>query len=632
MDLLRIARRPWMFALAWVALLQPVLADDSPQPPAEVLKADAGWGLVYHLDRWDRPLASDDVAALEAYLADARNDHWRARYSATKLLRKHDPRKYSAATAIERAEEIIASVPFGKGGYASEHEQVEALVAIGPEVVPYLAEGLNQRLRWPDHLVIEALGRMNDPRAIPSLKSMSQRTKDGYIESRLAQAALLALLRLDPGQGMVEYVIDQLVTSKHSSHLQDQFLTALERGDLSADTKFALLVQYQRLDLNARSRAFYSLAALNDRRSFDLLAGVVSLGPTEIWHRLGSPDLYHSAVGALGQCTAGDPGPILLEQLRRGVWTDSVVLVIAALRYQPAADELRRLMDRPIPLDSPDHHPLRIKTAGALCAIGKDYDIYSATVRSALRSDAINVRSAALKVAHYANDPATVEALVPLLEGDYAHFSLWALRRMNNPAAIAPLRRLVRSLPPAVEQPDLHEFGEAIESIGEANGDAAAVEEGRGIQDFTWAMDFLTSIHQSIFPTPEQQQKIDARILRAGRWLDRNRDFIPVILRHLDWTGAGEAQGAVSNHNRLGLLKLLDLAWDERAIAPLERIVKTDMESVSFLTNNGIVHHYELRSQAAAFLAKKTGRRYTYIDADGTEREGGQWPDELLKE
>src|SRR5687767_15098588 len=117
-----------------VAMSASIAGDESPSTIANVLRNDDLRKVVKQLEVWAAPLTADDIAALEAVVTDP-NEDWRRRYSAARLLRKHDPLKYGESPATERAQDIFLSVGFGKGGDSVKDEHLNALVVLGNDVV-----------------------------------------------------------------------------------------------------------------------------------------------------------------------------------------------------------------------------------------------------------------------------------------------------------------------------------------------------------------------------------------------------------------------------------------------------------------------------------------------------------------
>ncbi len=58
----------------------------------------------------------------------------------------------------------------------------------------------------------------------------------------------------------------------------------------------------------------------------------------------------------------------------------------------------------------------------------------------------------------------------------------------------------------------------------------------------------------------------------------------------------------------------------------LQRIVRENQAKVSFHGKDKMVQFYHVRSLAAETLSKKTGRPYSFVDADGRSHPGGWNP------
>jgi hypothetical protein len=71
---------------------------------------------------------------------------------------------------------------------------------------------------------------------------------------------------------------------------------------------------------------------------------------------------------------------------------------------------------------------------------------------------------------------------------------------------------------------------------------------------------------------------------------------------------------------------LAELIFAPELIPSLERLAKECETSEDFRGKRGIVRYYKVRSMAAKTLTEKTGRPYTFVDADGRTHPGGWDP------
>jgi len=70
------------------------------------------------------------------------------------------------------------------------------------------------------------------------------------------------------------------------------------------------------------------------------------------------------------------------------------------------------------------------------------------------------------------------------------------------------------------------------------------------------------------------------------------------------------------------LTALLDRARTPQATEYLNNLFKTETTKVQV----GYQLNYIVRREVSGVPTKKTGKQYTYVDVNGTVRNGGEWP------
>jgi HEAT repeat protein len=295
--------------------------------------------------------------------------------------------------------------------------------------------------------------------------------------------------------------------------------------------------------------------------------------------------------------------------------SDNLILALGEREYRQAIPVLEEIIKEA--RDDIDGRRCRILAAGALCRLGEDYEENAAIVRDGLWE--YNLCYTSYQVVGWLNDEETIKVVISQVGSEKPEeragtMAIKALGQIGSKSALPALRDALNRLPIA----EFMNVGEAITAVGHKSQDGDVVAEGEEVKNLATFLNRVLSPSQRAAVSSESPEAIRNRLEmeRAASWLKKHPELIPRVMEEIKDFSWGYNE----------ILSLLDNAWDERAIPYLEYVTKTNVSRVDFHTDSGIVPHYHVRSAVAAFLTRKTGRQYTFIDVDGTVRKGGETP------
>jgi hypothetical protein len=567
----------------------------SPASLENVLTSQSRWDVIRGLEAWDRDLTEQERQRLKGFAQDNEGRDWLLQYRAHAVLRKHGGETRTVAPEIVQAEAILAQVNPGKLPQGFYGARAADIVGLGNATVPLLLELLaynGQSDQDRKQAAIQALARLHDDRIVPALKAaVGSENNRNQLEQEL-----LALLCHDAGDAMADYVAS-VVSNQKNDFDQERTVSFLSGADLPRKTKMRLFSHYNESRSYGKHAVIRGLQALDDAESFAQLCQILRT----------RDEPFQVTAYALGQLKNSDPCPILLEELPKtsDAGVPILIQVLGERRYVPAIGELQTRRDKAS--DSPYGRTARLLAAAALCRLDAEYDRNAAIVREGLQDD--QLRLSALTVAGWLRDEETVKVLVPLVDkSDVGRSAIEALGQIGSKSAAAALMEAVQKLPTA----QFGAIGGALLAIGRKNNDQALMDYGKGVSDVAVAWPWISQVHQLVGAWDAHRAEVD----RAAAWLATHPEVTTKLLKE-DPDATGE-WGAMPY--------FLDKAWNPQLVPTVEEMIRTNGSKVSFHTAHGTVPHYHMRSGLAEFLTKKTGKEYTYVDADGTVRKGGENP------
>jgi HEAT repeat protein len=457
------------------------------------------------------------------------------------------------------------------------------------------------------HVAIKALALINDSRAIPLLKEAALKEKN----HNALEEEILAVLTLEPTVEQADWAA-LIIAFLSNPFDQESGISYLCSSSIPAELKLQIcshMDSYKQYGKHAVLRALPQLE--KNHAAFSLLK-------KEVLKHDG--DTFVVAVREMARLTEHDPRPVLIEALkeslkRRKFIQRRLVLAIGQARCEDAIPLLEKRFSE---LSDTDMHErsLRVSIAGTLCRLGHLYDDYAEIVRDALTDKKFSgFSSAAYDVVAWLGDEKTIQILCAQLVESPAQKVIEKLGETGSPLAVKPLIEVFCQVPVPEK---LFAIAEAIRAIADkSQSDKTKVLAENVRRTAVYVDDFMTSHARVNRHTPEQKRE---NFKSAVNFVKNHREFgVNLVEKNNSFDMEGFSVFA--------FLRLVEETWQESYIPALEKFIKSDTRASTLTTKSGkIVPHYHLRSQVAALLAKKTGREYIYIDADGVTRKGGESP------
>lgn len=255
----------------------------------------------------------------------------------------------------------------------------------------------------------------------------------------------------------------------------------------------------------------------------------------------------------------------------------------------------------------------RLWIAAAMARLGKDYEKNAEFIRSNLPKS--------LEQAKWLNDSKTIEALENLIVKEKNYYAFETLGAIETKEAYGVFMKLLSICDPENEDMELAElYSVASRMAGKLNfiSDEKENSEKAITVNYVQRSFELSQMPQPIFMDPNNRKIVSSYPQFARMvWIKRAE-------RKLDLASKGNSE---SDQIPDSAVNIIELFFDKELIPSLERIVKESKFMGSFQTKDfKFITSYYVRSLAAKILTEKTGKKYTFIDADGKEHAGGWYP------
>ena len=258
----------------------------------------------------------------------------------------------------------------------------------------------------------------------------------------------------------------------------------------------------------------------------------------------------------------------------------------------------------------------RLCIAAALARLGKDYDQNAAIVRKALPDS--------LELAQWLHDTKTIKAVTAFVEDQQEYTrqrAISTLEAMGTKESFDALTRFI-DVERIADPRRLEQLSAAASRMaGELGNDSAKdyyaeiVTVSRAVQG--WFQ--MTAMAQ---PPPERRGNYELVKQRAAL---ARKVWLVEATHRLDL--AAKEEGDNFQYDiPIEAIRVVEDIFAPELVPVLQRIVRESQAKVSFHGKNKMVEFYYVRSLAAEILSKKTGRPYSFIDADGRTHPGGWNP------
>jgi HEAT repeat protein len=338
-----------------------------------------------------------------------------------------------------------------------------------------------------------------------------------------------------------------------------------------------------------------------------------------------------------------DAVPALIEASKiTNVPKDAVAYAMGSIRDERAIPALRDMIHRD-GLTQQD----RLWAAAALERMGADYDANARLIREALPDSLDQAKSL--------HDKETITAIAAFIKGDdpqakgvertpyrrrsrfpdmpsgpsslneHAISTLVAIRTNDALEALAARVDLDK-----IDDPDhVRRVSTAAAQIAESLGHPA---KERWVTVSWIAEAVARSVSFTLRISQQSQFRVetdevrpdDLRIIEKDHALAQKM-WIGEISRRLH-NAATNAPWAHPSDVHGHAVRLAELIFAPELIPSLERLARECKTSEDFRGKRGVVRYYNVRSMAAKVLTEKTGRPYTFVDADGRTHPGGWNP------
>lgn len=547
-------------------------------------------------------------------------------YAVCKALAALNPQKM----AFDRpAANILYSFRVGKITQEGIRQRwIQPLAKLGTTAV----DDLEWSLRFKDvHytdpgrklVATEALGEIGGQKAAQALRGYIQHVsdshkKDGKVRHQAGYAlrnALLALFKADPNKETTEEIIALSLTL--NSFAQEYLMhdvSSVAPQKIPADIK---VLFYENVLLGSeQTKSFGQYAPSAAARLLGQIGGtqagtVLSKALLEP----GNTRIAPAAAKALGSIKGYDAVPTLIKASGK---PNTPVGAIA--------EAMGRINDsRALPAleDMQNREGLRqtdsLWIAAALARFGKDYDRNAAMVREAL--------PASFEHAKWLHDTETIKATAAFVESKEQYDrerAISTLEAIGSKESFNALRSHIDSqqiVEPRLLQPLSAAAARMAEKLGHDSknyyAEIAVVSEAvRG-----WFEIYQRAQRQ---PQDRSSYKLVKRLPALARKL-----WMAEATRRLDLAvkqSKEEWEFYIPKQAVRVAVRVIGDIFAPELVPVLERIVRESRNKVSFHGKYKMVDFYNVRSIAAKILTEKTGKQYTFIDADGRTHPGGWNP------
>jgi HEAT repeat protein len=501
---------------------------------------------------------------------------------------------------------------------------VHPLVELGTQAVPdiewalrFKDEQSNERTR----VAIEALGQIGGAEAGKVLRHC--------IERQLARAAedpallrtwsyplrvtMLALLQAEPNRQTAERVLS--LWPSLDDFQQEYLVHDIFRAEVERVPQEIKVFLYRRILLSqrkAKPAGRYSPCA-----AAKLLGqiGGEEAGQALSEALLESEDasVREAAARALGGIKDYDAIPALVKAAASA--NAPVGAIAAAMgtindkRALPALENLRS-RERLSQMDG-------ICIAAALARLGKDYDQNAAIVRKALPDS--------LELARWLPDTKTIKAVAALVKHEQEYTqqrAISTLEGMGTKEAFEALTRFIDT--ERLTDPRwLVQLSAAASRMAGEMGDNSSKDYYAEVAAVSRAVPGWFQITARAQPLPEARDTYE--LIKRQAALAR-KVWIAEASRRLDLATKKEERETFQHDIPAEAIRAVEDIFAPELVPVLQRIVRENQAKVSFHGKDRMVEFYHVRSLAAGILSRKTGRPYSFIDADGRTHPGGWNP------
>ena len=544
-------------------------------------------------------------------------------YAVREALAKIDPEK----SRFDRpAADILTTVRIYMASYKEIRQKwVQQLGNIGLIVIEDLEWTLRFRenRNWDSERTLVAIETLGEIGGAGATKVLRQ-----YIERQLRQAELdaqglvqmrgyrlrmpmLALLQAEPTTQTAEYVLSLLPSLNDFE--QEYFIGEafhIKPEKIPQEIKVFL---YSKILLSQRKTKPVGRYAPSAAANFLGQIGGEEAGQalSEALLKSEYAEIRDAAARALGCIKDYDAIPALIKAAElSNAPIGTIARAIGAINDKRALPALENLQSRER-LEQKD----RVCIAAALARLGKDYDQNAAIVRKALPDS--------LELAQWLHDTETVKAVAAFVEDQQDYTRQRAISTLEANGTVEAFNVLRGFVDPqkTVEFERLEQLSDAATRMAEKLGDDSKdyyleiATVSRAVRG--WFV--ITAMAQ---PHPESR---DTYELVKRRSALARRVWIVEATRRLDLAAKGEKEIWQCDIPEQAIRALEDIFAPD-LVPVLQRIVRESGAKVSFHGKYKMVDFYHIRSLAAEILSKKTGRPYSFIDADGRSHPGGWNP------
>lgn len=596
--------------------LVPACADDATQAPnslVDVLKI-AGQGnsvtdrdkVVASLTERTEPLSDAETEAVREFVATQEHRDWLFHYLGLRLLRANS-KAPAVGDSVDKTEQLLIKLNPTKGDPPGFDLAVTEIAKLSPEVLPLLRDTLRYTA-YKDEARHRAAAR-----ALTVIGGRDAQVAliDALSNNRglSVRELLLSLFKLNSDNAAVDEVAGVLVIKNGGD--QESAIRTLGTLDVPARVRLRLYSHYDSFKEYGKYAVIRGLCDLATPEATDQLKRIV------LSEKGGVLDF---AVDRLTELRSFDPCPVFLEAFKQGKTGKSLISGAAVRGCKDAIPFIETAKAATYYYSEVDT-PL-IATA-ALARLGKDTEKNSKIVREALAKD----ERGSYRAAGLLTDEATIELMFGKLkgfEGDGSrriesgtnvyfidrNMIIGTLGGMHNPLAA---RMLIEGLP-TIPINEWRQVGTALQRLGEDLGNEGIRQDGIGLESL---IGFLSLEYSSMVPDMKSP-RIVADKTNAVAFLRKHPAlFLDVFREPIERNMAVLARGNQP-------LTLAREAWTPEATPFLEEIMRTDTRASVYINASG--RHYSLRADLAKLLQEKTGKPYTYTDADGTVRKAGEGP------
>lgn len=552
------------------------------------------------MEQWDKPLTADERTAVREFAAKTDKVDWLAHYRAVDLLLRNRE-GWMPSLAVCNSEAALASLRTTKGISDSVDIIAIQIAAYGNAVVPFLQDVLSYSFRNNSEYqrtAIRALGRIGTPEAIDILLSnVGERNYN-------TREAITALLNAKNDDATVDFLAKRITTLDDITE-QENMIFLVRSLSIPVTAKRRLYSHYDQFSNNGKRGVIRALGSIGDKTSFDELG-------TILMKENGS--LNGETAIQMASVKNCDPGRYFENALKAGKRSEGLMLSIGNCNCKALSPYLQKIVTE----SNTPSAAVQTCAAGALCKLGVDYENNAKIVRAALNSS--DQSYWAIQTAALLNDDETVKLvaskiLVKTISNGQIEFSdnyaLSTLGKMRNKLAAKLMQDQITKLPTHTWR----QIADSLKQLGTDLGDKALLETAIGLlAAYSYNnLDFMQCI------APSMEPEIKANLEAAAPFLKKNPKLIGLLF--------DDHSENMPDMGRIHLIELSDLAWTPKLTPILKKVIQTNTSKCQLLTGPGrSIIHYDVRQRLAQLLQKKTGKSYTYIDADGQTKNAEDMP------